>query len=732
MSAPSLGLLAMVGLATCGGGTPVTTVTTTPDVTPKPSPPTAPATADGAPVAEKRPHDVVSPFGTRNDPYYWLRDDTRKDPDVLAWLNAENAYRERAMRETLRLQETLFDEMKQRLQDDDTSVPVLEHGYWYYTRYAPGAQQPIFARRKGTMKAAEEILLDGPTLAEGTSFYYIGAKAVSPDGKLLAWVDDTVGRNQYTLHVKEIATGKVLPDTATGVDKTLAWANDNKTLFYAGKDPVTLREDRVMRHVLGGTTDELAFLEPDGQYYVHVGKTKSEKYVLIELEATTNSEWLLVDADRPASAPVVFLARSKDHEYELDHVGKKFYLRTNADAKNFRLVAVAEGKQSDRAAWTDVIAHDPEVLVSDFVVYQDFVAATVRQGGLEKVLVVPNKKPRYFLAADDPSYAMSVVDTPGAKTKRLRYVYDSMVTPETTFELDVATKKKTTLKQQAMAGYDPSLYASEYVHATAADGAQVPISVVYKKTTPRDGTAPLLVYGYGSYGSNTDPRVVSPAISLLDRGWVYALAHVRGGSELGRHWYEDGRLLRKKNTFTDFIAATEHLVTERYGARDQVFANGGSAGGLLVGAVANLRPDLYRGMVTRVPFVDVVTTMLDATIPLTTNEFDEWGNPGKDKAAYDYMLSYSPYDQVAATGYPSIFVQTGLWDSQVQYYEPAKWVAKLRATKTDQNLLVLDCDMTSGHGGASGRFDKLRQAARQIAFYLMIHDRPDGRTAWPK
>jgi oligopeptidase B len=693
-----------------------------------------PAVADGEPtppMAARKDHNVPSPNGERNDPYYWIRDDKRENKELLAYLNAENDYTKEVLGGVTQLEETLFTEMRGRIKEDDATVPTLDDGYWYYSRYETGKQQPIYARKKGKLTAKEEILLDGNQLAEGHAFYKIGNFEVTRDGKLLAWADDTVGRNQYVLHIKEIKTGKVFPDTATNTAASMAWANDNKTLFYTGKDETTLRSDRVFRHVLGAAEHDLVYKEDDGQYYVGVGGTKSRKYIQIGASATTNSEIRLIDADKPMSEPVVFLPRSKDHEYSIDHLDGRFLILTNADAKNFRLVSVPDGKQADRAAWQDVIPHADDTLVESFAVFRDFIAATVRTGGMSKVKVLPNKKPAYFLDADDPTYTMSVIDQPTAKTKVIRYAYSSMVAPTSVFEADITTKKAKLLKQNPVPTYDPSLYTSEYVHATAADGTKVPISVVYKKTTPRDGTAPLLVYGYGSYGASMDARLYSTKISLLDRGWVFAVAHIRGGQEMGRAWYEAGKLMKKKNTFTDFIDATKHLVAEKYGARDQVYAEGGSAGGLLMGAVLNMAPELYRGVIAQVPFVDVVTTMLDETIPLTTNEFDEWGNP-KQKAAYDYMLSYSPYDNVAKKDYPSIYVRTGLWDSQVQYYEPAKWVAKLRAMKTDKNLLVMHVDMTSGHGGASGRFDALKQVAREMAFLLHIHDRPDQRTAWTK
>ena len=671
-----------------------------------------------APVAARKPHEIKSPHGTRIDPYYWLRDDTRKNEDVLAYLTAENAYTNAVLAPYKELEQTLFTEMRGRIKEDDSSVPTYDDGYWYYTRFETGKQHPIYARRKGTLQAPEQIVLDGNVLAQGHAFYKIGTYRVSRNGRLVAYAEDTVGRNQYTLRIKDLTTGKLLPDTAEGIAPILAWANDNKTLFVTGKDPKTLREDRVFRHVLG-KPPVLVFEEKDGQYYVGVGNTKSRKYVEIYLWATTNTESRLIDADRPATAPRVVLPRSPDHIYSLDHLDRRFVIRTNDQAKNFRLVTVPEASVAKRASWKDVIPHKPDVLVESFVVYRNFIAASVRSGGLRKVQVLPARGAPFFVDAPDPAYAMTAVDTPDPNAKRLRYAYDSMTQPSSVYELDLATKKRELLKQQPVPGYDPTQYASEYIRAPASDGVQVPVSIVYRNTTKRDGTAPILIYGYGSYGASMEPRFNQTIVSLLDRGWVYAIAHVRGGEEMGRAWYEDGKLLKKQNTFTDFIASTEHLVRQRYAARDRVFAIGGSAGGLLMGAIANMRPDLYRGLVAWVPFVDVVTTMMDPTIPLTTNEYDEWGNPA-DKAAYDYMLAYSPYDNIKRQAYPAIYCHTGLWDSQVQYFEPAKWIAKLRAHHTGTSPILLEVDMTSGHGGAAGRFDRLKQTARAYAFLLAM------------
>jgi oligopeptidase B len=694
-------------------------------VEPQPPVVVAPPTGPVAPVAAKRPHEVKSPHGTRVDPYYWLRDDTRKDQAMLAYLEAEKAYTTAVLAPTQELQDKLFAEMRGRIKEDDSSVPTLDDGYWYYSRFETGKQYPIHARRKGTMQAPEEIVLNGNELAQGHAYFAIGSYEVSRNGKLVAYAEDTVGRRQYVLRIKDLTTGKLLADTAENISSSIAWANDNKTLFFAGKDPTTLRPDRVFRHVLGGKP-ELYFEEKDAQYFVGLGAMKSKKYVEITLWATTNTESRLINADQPTKPARVFFPRAKDHEYSLDHLDGRFYIRTNNNAKNFRLASVADGQEGKLARWKDVIPHRADVLVEGFVVYRGFAAATIRSGGLRKVQVLPKGAASFVVDAPDPAYAMSAISTPDPAATKLRFAYDSPTRPGSVFELDLKTKARSLLKQQPVPTYDPEQYTSEYIRATAADGTQVPISIVYKKTTKLDGTAPLLIHGYGAYGISMEPRFDQLAVSLTDRGWVYAIAHVRGGEEMGRSWYEDGKLLKKMNTFTDFIAVTEHLVKTKYGAKERVFAMGGSAGGLLMGVIANMRPDLYRGIATFVPFVDAVTTMMDATIPLTTNEYDEWGNPA-DKAAYDYILAYSPYDQMKPQAYPSIYCKTGLWDSQVQYYEPAKYVAKLRATKTDKNLVVFDIDMSAGHGGASGRFDRLKDYAKAYAFLSMVNDREDLR-----
>lgn len=675
------------------------------------------------PVAARKPHDVVSPHGTRSDPYYWLRDDTRSNPEVLAYLQAEGDYARAMLAPAQHLEDAIVREARARIAEDDVEPAVLEDGYWYYTRHARGQQQPIYARRKGTMTAPEEILLDGNVLGTGKPFFSIGDFAVTRDGMLLAWTEDTVGRNQFVLRVKNLATGEVLADTATDIAPSVVWAADNKTVFYVGKDPTTLREDRVLRHTLGGAHD-VVYQEKDASFYVDVGITKSRAFITIDLDATTVSETRLVDAKRPDAAPRVVIPRREDHVYELDHVGSRFVMRTNDEAENFRIVEIPSlPRAPQRKTWKSLVAHRADVLVEGFAAYEGFLALNVRSGGLARVEVIAPKRAPVVLDGADPTFSMTLLDTPDARATRVRYAYDSLTQPTTTYEHDVATGARTLLHQDPAPTYEAARYTSEYLRATAPDGARVPISLVRRTDTKRDGTAPILITAYGAYGESMEPSFERARVSLLDRGWVFAIAHVRGGQELGYAWYEAGRVLEKQNTFTDFIAVTEHLVAQKYAARDRVFAEGASAGGLLVGVIANMRPELYRGLVAWVPFVDAVTTMLDDSIPLVTNEYDEWGDP-RDKAVYDYLLAYSPYDNVRAAAYPAIYVRTGLYDSQVQYYEPAKWVAKLRATKTDENLLLFETDLTAGHEGKSGRFDALREWARAYAFMLYV----DGGT----
>ncbi len=672
------------------------------------------------PQAEQRPFVVVSPQGNREDPWYWLRDDERKDPDVIGYLEAENAYYQAYESRYAGLVDTLFDEIVGRIKQDDSTVPVFDNGYWYYARFEEGKQYAIHARRKGSMDAPEEVLLDGNAMAEGHAFFQIAGYEVSDDNRLLAWAEDTVGRRQFVLKVRDLASGEMLADGIERVS-SFTWAADNRNLLYVENHPVTLLSYRVRRHELGSQGDDaVVYEEADTSYYTFVGRSRSGDYLAIYLGSTEATELRILEADDPTGAFRVFLPREREHLYLPDHIGDRWIVRTNKDAPNFRLMSVPVGAESDFERWTDVVPHSEDVFIDEFLVFDTFMAIGERSNGLLRVRVRDWDGKEHYLAADeDPSTTwLSNSGNPRLDTTVLRYAYTSMTTPTTIYDIDVASGERELLKRDPVLGdFDPANYQTERAWATARDGEKIPVSLVYRKGVKRDGTAPLYQYAYGSYGSSTDPSFSSVRLSLLDRGFVYAIAHIRGGQEMGRRWYDDGRLLNKMNTFTDFIDVTRYLVKEGYAAPGQVYAMGGSAGGLLMGAVANMAPELYAGMVAHVPFVDVVSTMLDESIPLTTNEFDEWGNP-KLAPWYEYMLSYSPYDNVQAQDYPPLLVTTGLYDSQVQYWEPAKWVAKLRATRTNSAPLIFRTTMEAGHGGRSGRFERLRESAQEYAFIL--------------
>jgi oligopeptidase B len=673
------------------------------------------------PVAPRRPFFVTSPNGAREDDYYWLRDDQRKSPDVLDYLNQENAYRDAWMAPVATLRKTLHDELIGRLKQDDDTVPVHEHGYWYYQRFETGGEFPLYCRKKASLQAAEQVMLDGNALARGHEFFSIGATAISPDGHFLAYTEDDVGRRQFTLQVKDLKSGAVLPDRIANVEAGIVWAADSRTLLYVEKDPVTLLSVRVRKHVLGSDAarDPLVYEEPDHSYYLSIHKSRSEDTLFIALRSTQQSEWRYADARDPALRFRPVLAREPDHEYEVERLGGDFLIRTNWQAPNFRIVRVPVALSADKQRWKDVIAHRPDALIEGFEVATGHLAVDERSGGLRRIRVHPwSGGADTLIDASEAAFTMTLVSIPDIDSPTIRYTYTSLTTPRTTYDFDVPSHRKQVRKvDPVLGGFDAGNYVTEFLRAPARDGRLVPVSVAYRKGTRLDGSAPLFQYGYGSYGYSTDPTFRSNWLSLLDRGFVVAIAHVRGGQELGRSWYEDGRLQHKINTFNDFIDVTRFLVQRGYGAKDKVFAEGGSAGGLLMGAVANMAPQDYRAIIAYVPFVDVVTTMLDESIPLTTNEFDEWGNP-KHKESYDYMLSYSPYDNVKAQDYPAMLVFTGLWDSQVQYFEPAKWVARLRATKTDSHPLVFSVDMTAGHGGKAGRFQRYDNTALEYAFIL--------------
>jgi oligopeptidase B len=685
-----------------------------------------------APIAAIRPHAVNSPHGVRMDPYYWLRDDDRANPEVLAYLAAENAYRERSLGADKPFEDALYQEIVARLKQDDAGVPYRKRGYWYNTRFEPGREHPVFTRRFGSPESPEEILLDVNALAAEHDYYRIGALEVSPDCAWLAFCEDTVGRRQFTLRFKNLLTGDILPVAIPDVESDLAWANDNRTLLYVEKDPETLLGLFIKKHMLGADPqhDALVFEQTDKSFYTGVSKSKSERFIFIHMESTVSSEWRYAHADDPALEFQTFLPHERDHEYQIEHLGDAFIVRTNWQARNFRVMRAAIGLQGGRAGWQNVIPHREDTFIEDFDVFSGFLALSVRTGGLAKISIVPwgpgSSPPtgaesggaEFFIASDEAAYATSMSVNPELDTDVVRYAYSSLTPPTSVYDFNVQTREKVLLKRDPVVGsFDPGNYATEFLFATARDGTQVPVSLLYRKGFLRDGAAPLLQYAYGAYGLSTDPSFSSARLSLIDRGFVYAIAHVRGGQEMGRAWYDDGRKRHKMNSFTDFIDVTRHLVAERFAAKDKIFAMGGSAGGLAMGAVANLSPGDYRGIVAQVPFVDVVTTMLDDSIPLTTNEYDEWGDP-RIREDYDYMLSYSPYDNVRAQHYPALFVTTGLWDSQVQYYEPAKWIAKLRAVKTGENPVFLHVDMEAGHGGKSGRFQRYREIAMEYAFML--------------
>ena len=680
----------------------------------------AAADASKPPVAETRPHEVKAPHGAvRQDEYYWLRDDSRQDPQMLAYLQAENAYADAMLAPLATLKEQLYSELVGRIKQDDASVPFQENGYWYYTRFEEGREYPIHARRKGSMEAAEEILLDVNTLAEGQGFFQIARYEISPDNRLMAYFEDTSGRRQYTLRVKNLETGELLPVEIKGLSASIAWTADSTSFYYVENDPETLLTTRVRLHTLGLAegNDRLVYEERDPSFYMGVGKTTSDKYICISVSSTVSSEMRCTLAAQPGDFEIL-APRERDFEYSADHLGERWVIRTNWEAKNFRLMQASENDIRARSQWQDLIAHDEGVFIEDFALFDGFIAVDERSQGLTRLRLRKNDGSEQYVAADETAYSMGLSVNAEPSTDWLRYTYTSLTTPATTFELNVVTGERKLLKEQpVLGGFDKKNYVTERLWATARDGTRVPVTVLHRADFKRDGSSALLQYGYGSYGNSIDPAFNSNVLSLVDRGMVYALAHIRGGQEMGRAWYEDGKLLKKVNTFTDFIDVTDFLVAEKYAASDRVSAMGGSAGGLLMGAVANMAPEKYRAIVSQVPFVDVVTTMLDPSIPLTTNEYDEWGNP-EDKTYYDYMLAYSPYDQIEAKAYPATFVGTGLWDSQVQYWEPAKYVARLRAKKTDDNLLVFRTNMEAGHGGKSGRFQRFREAAEYYAFLL--------------
>ncbi|MBG5971851.1 MAG: S9 family peptidase [Proteus vulgaris] len=670
------------------------------------------------PKANKVPHVMTDHGDTRTDNYYWLRDDSRKDPKVLDYLNAENAYTESVMKEGKALEETLFNEMVSRMAQNDESVPYIYNGYTYRTIYQEGKDFPIYQRKPVNSEGEWEVLVDGNERAKGHEFYQLGDLTISPDNKRIAIAEDKEGRRNYNVAYKALSDNTWKENVLTNISANLVWANDSKTLFYVDKDPQTLLPYQIYRHQYGTDRkqDVKIFEENDDRFYTWIGKSKSEDYILVSIESSTTSESRLIDANAPEKPMVIFSARQEGREYDIDHFNGEFYIRSNHESELFGLYKTA----SIDKPWETVIAPQKEVDLEGFDLFNRWLVVEERKQGLVSLRQIDWKTGQSTnVTFDDPVYMAWLGFNPQADSEELRFGYTSMTTPSSTYQWNMQTHQKQLLKQQEVKGFERDLYESERIWVKAQDGVEVPVSLVYRKDLFKKGENPILIYGYGSYGSSIDPSFSSPRLSLLDRGFVYALVHVRGGGELGKRWYNQGKMEHKVNTFTDFIDATKYLIAEGYGAPKHVYAMGGSAGGLLMGAVVNMAPELYRGVVSQVPFVDVLTTMLDASIPLTTGEYEEWGNPA-DKDVYFRLKSYSPYDNVVAKAYPHLLVTTGLHDSQVQYWEPAKWVAKLRELKTDNNLLLLDTNMSAGHGGKSGRFNRLRDTAKEYAFILML------------
>ena len=679
-----------------------------------------------APVADKKEHWRTIHGDSVLDNYYWMYDYFGKGPDstkAVDYLKAENAYLDTVMSGTKKMQADLFIEMKSRIKEKDESVPVFKNGYYYYTRTEDGKQYYKYCRKKGMLSATEEVLLDVDKMAEGHSYYSVGGFDVSNDNKLLAFGVDEVSRRQYTIRIKNLETGEILKDAVANTSGDPCWANDNKTIFYTAKNLVTLLSEKIQRHVLGtdSSADVVVYEEKDKSNYIGVGKSKNNKYIFIYSSATLSTEVRMIDAFKPNDAFKSFQPRMKDVLYSVIPLADKFLIRTNKDdAKNFKLMQCPLDK-TDVAHWKEFIPVRNDVLLTQVEEYKNFIVINERKDGLVKLRIINlNDKAEHYLDFGEATYSASIGANEEYNTTNLRYSYTSLTTPSSVYDYDMITKVKKLMKQQqVLGGYNASDYTAERLYATAKDGTKVPISLVYKKGFKKDGNAPLLLYAYGSYGYSTDAGFSSARLTLLNRGFVFAIAHIRGGEDLGRQWYLDGKLMKKKNTFTDFIDCGEFLVKEKYTSKQHLYAQGGSAGGLLMGAITNMAPDLWHGVVAQVPFVDVVNTMLDESIPLTTNEFDEWGNP-KNKDAYFYIKSYAPYENVEKKNYPNLLVTTGLHDSQVQYFEPAKWVAKLRDMKTDNNILLLHTNMDFGHGGASGRFDYLKDVALVYSFLFEL------------
>jgi oligopeptidase B len=680
-----------------------------------------PSTAMEEPMPEKRPHEMTLHGHTRNDEFYWLRDDERSDPDVLAYLEAENAWFDQSMEHTQEMQETLYEEMTGRLDPDDSGVPYEKDGWWYYYRFEKGSDYAIYARRKGSMDADEEILVDGNQRAEGHEFYNLGNLEMSDDHRFAAIAEDTLSRRQYDIRILDTESGEFLPEVISNASTSLAWSAGGKYLFYLDKHPETLLAYRVMRHEIGTdpTADVLVYEETDNTFYSGLGRSRSGDWIMLGHSETETSEVKLLAADDPLGEFRYFLPREPGHEYGIDHANGQFFIRTNWNAENFRVMTAELETSADKSTWKELIPHREDAMVQSIQAFDKWLVVGERSDGLRKVRVMAlDGSVDRYLDADAESYVMWPSTNVNTDTNRIRYGYASLVTPTQTWEVDLTTGETELLKaDRILGGFDSANYRTGRMLVEARDGVMVPVSFAHHVDTPLNGSAPALVYSYGSYGSSSDPWFRNSAISLLDRGFVYVIAHIRGGQEMGRQWYDNGRLMNKKNSFNDFVDVTKSLQQQGMIDPARTYAMGGSAGGLLMGAVINQAPELYHGVIAAVPFVDVVTTMLDDSIPLTSGEWNEWGDP-REQEAYEYMLSYSPYDQVSAQDYPNLMVTTGLHDSQVQYFEPAKWVARLRDRRTDDNRLIMYTNMDAGHGGASGRYRQYLETAQEFAFLV--------------
>lgn len=672
------------------------------------------------PIAKKNPQ-ILEKYGhKRTDPYFWLNN--RTDPHVLQYLDAENTHTEAMLEPVKPLREKLYYEIIGRIKQTDESVPYRSNGYWYYNRFAEGMEYPIYCRKKEHLEAPEEILLDVNEIARDLEFCEIGGISISRDNRLMAFSVDSVGRRQYDIRVKDITSGEILEEIKVDTTGHITWANDHKTLFYTVKNETTLRPYRILKHRLGtpSSNDIEIYREDDETFYCDIYKTKSSAYLMIVSASTLSSEYRFLSADTPDGEFKIVQPREREHEYSIEHFKDHFFILTNYKAKNFRFMQTLVSKPS-LDNWEEVVGHRPDVFLEGMEIFKDHTVLEERKDGLLHLRVIRRDDgSEHYLDFGEETYAAHISVNREFETELLRYGYSSLTTPSSNYDYNMNSGEKTLLKrQEIVGGFEPAHYQSKRLHATAEDGTKIPISLVYRKDLKKEKGNPLLLYGYGAYGISTDPTFNIARLSLLDRGFIFAIAHIRGGQELGRTWYEEGKLLKKKNTFTDFATCGTHLVQQGYADPEQLFAMGGSAGGLLIGSVINMYPDLFKGVVAAVPFVDALTTMLDDSIPLTTSEYDEWGNPNLQEY-YDYILSYSPYDNIKSQNYPHILIVTGFYDSQVQYWEPAKWVAKLRDMKTDNNLLLLYTDMESGHGGASGRFKKFRDTALEYAFFLHL------------